>query len=119
MSVCGLVCCMFVHLIYPRTKTGLLAHVFRAKYLHRNKIVTTYIEPDFGSIVFPLQIKAYPTKPIMSISEMFAIRGSRLDHIFGFMCFMIAGIVTTAVYSHLSNLHRFGSIDSFWNKEYM
>eukprot|EP01083_Nonionella_stella_P081160 223445_1 len=97
----------------------ILAHVFKCKYLHRIKIVTTHIAPDFGSIVFPLQIKPYPTKPITSISEMCAIRGSQLNHMFGFMCFMNTGILTAVLYSHLSNLNRFGNINSFWNKEYL
>eukprot|EP01083_Nonionella_stella_P122259 367770_1 len=99
--------------------TGYLIHMLKAKYLHRVKIVTTYIEPDFGLIVFPLQIKPYPTKPILSMSEVFAIRGSQMSHMFGGMCFFMGGVVITAIYSYVSNLHHFGDIDTFWNNEYL
>ena len=48
----------------------------RSTQLHLIRLVTARMEPYYGNMIFPMQIKHYPSRPIKSMSEILAIRGS-------------------------------------------
>ena len=50
--------------------------IARSSQLHLIRLVTARIEPYYGDMIFPMQIKHYPSRPIKAMSEMLAIRGS-------------------------------------------
>ena len=52
-----------------------------ASQLHCIRLTTSRFQPFYGNMVFPTEIKHYPSRPIKSSSEMFALRGSSV-HIF-------------------------------------
>ena len=74
--------------------------IFNAKQLHRIEIITTKLNPDFGNIIFPIQIKQYPFIPIFSMSELFAIRGSSVHLLFCIMCISIGSIVSITIVTY-------------------
>ena len=77
-----------------------------ASQLHRIRIVTSRFEPFYGNMVFPTQIRHYPSRPIKSVSEIIALRGSSA-HIF-FLSTTVAGacISATAIISHWLDLQQ-------------
>jgi len=78
--------------------------------LHNIHIITAPIQPCYGHMIFPTEIKHYPTRPVRSISAMLALRGTSI-HIFGaFMGMAVSCIFAAAVFLNWLDLHRHARI---------
>lgn len=76
-----------------------------ASQLHCIRLITTPFQP-YGNMIFPTQIKHYPSRPIKSMSEMLALRGSSI-HIFHlFMGMAVSCVTATAVMLNWLDLQR-------------
>ena len=80
--------------------------ILKANKLHRIEVITGKLKPDYGNIIFPISIKQYPYKPIFSMSELFAIRGSSVHLLFMIMCISIGAIVSVAIVIHWIDQHQ-------------
>eukprot|EP01084_Bolivina_argentea_P171754 297572_1 len=71
-------------------------------------------------MIYSVKVKKYPTKPMKSMSEFFALRGVEVHSMFLFMAAFIGGLMhmSTAVVGHWINLCQYGNIDTFWDVEY-
>lgn len=92
--------------IFTTAFTGYLVYLIgSSSHLHRMKLITTRFQP-YGHMIFPTQIKHYPSRPIKSVSEMLALRGSSIHIFFVFMGMGIACVTATAVLLNWLDLQR-------------
>eukprot|EP01083_Nonionella_stella_P074696 202707_1 len=95
-----------------------LYFVFTSRSLHRIEVITARIKPDFGSIIFPIKIKQYPNQPIKSMSELFALRGTSIHLLFGFVCNTIGVLVFLAVLLNWFDIHQ-NDLENAWNSKHV
>ena len=74
--------------------------------LHRMRLITSRFDPFYGNMVFPTQIKHYPSRPIKSISETLALRGSSIHIYFVFMAMANACVTANAIMLNWLDLRR-------------
>ena len=80
--------------------------------LHRIRLITTRFDPFYGNMVFPTSIKHYPSRPIKSISETLALRGSSIHIYFVFMGMANACVTANAVMLNWLDLRRYARLSN-------
>jgi len=80
--------------------------LFQSTHLHSIRIITARMKPFYGSMVFPTQIEQFPLRPIKSMSEMLALRGSSIHIWFVTMGNLVGCITATAITLNWLDLHR-------------
>ena len=88
--------------------------------LHRIRLTTTRFDPFYGNLVFPTQIKHYPSRPIKSISELLALRGSSIHILFVILATAVSCITGFAITLNWLDLQRHArSSDEEMNVNYL
>eukprot|EP01084_Bolivina_argentea_P001505 2780_1 len=94
--------------------------IFSSNGMHRIEVITSKIKPDYGNIIFPVQIKEYEHMPIKSMSQLLALRGTSVHSLFNVMCLTINGVlIGAAILTHWIDLHQYGNIDTFFDAQYI
>eukprot|EP01084_Bolivina_argentea_P116397 206828_1 len=93
--------------------------LLRSRNLHRVQTVTKK-HRDFGNIILAIEIKEFPCMPVMSMSELFALRGSSISSLaLATFCF-ISAFISAAVCLHWIDLYQNGDESiRYYDKEYI
>lgn len=78
--------------------------------LHRIRVVAVPFQSFYGNMVFPTQFKHYPSRPIKSVSEMLALRGTSIHILFAFMGMAVSCVTATAVMMNWIDLQQHANI---------
>lgn len=85
-------------------------HLMATSQMHRIRIIPAPFEPLHPTMIFPTQIKHYPSIPVKSISEMLALRGSSIHIFFVMMATTASCISATAVTLNWLDLQRYAHV---------